>query len=62
MEPGAIYVYLCPPDSTTAIPLPLAGLSPFFRAVLAGLTRGSPVPDEVVAALIALAPRSALEP
>jgi len=56
-----LYVFLCPPGRDVAMPLPLAGLSPFFKAVLAGLVRGALVPEEIVVRLLELAPRSALE-
>jgi hypothetical protein len=63
LERDAIYVYLCAPGSPDhPVPLPLRGLTPEYRSILAALTRGDRVPSEVVTALLALAARSSLQP
>ena len=58
-----IYVVLSPPGRReTAIPFPLAGLPIEHVERLRELRRGDPVPPEIVAGLLALAPRSVLQP
>ena len=56
-----IYAVLTPPGrAQSPIPLPLAGLPVEHRAALANLRRGDPVPPEIIAGLLTLAPPSVL--
>lgn len=60
LQPGALYVFLTPPEPAGAypVPFPLLALNSECRKGLAALTRGDVVPTVIVAALLLSLPRT----
>ncbi|HEV8632399.1 MAG TPA: hypothetical protein VGV61_18940 [Thermoanaerobaculia bacterium] len=56
-----LYVSILPPGAAQPSPMALSGLRPAFKRRLHGLAAGDRVPEEIVAELIALAPRCVVD-